>query len=75
VTCKAKKGAKGYYFYYATSKNGKYKLGVKSKARTGTIKGLKAGKTYYFKVKAYKGLIKKKFTKMSKPSFSLPFTT
>ena len=68
VTCKAKKGAKGYYFYYATSKGGKYKLGAKSKTRTGTIKGLKAGKTYYFKVKAYKGLIKKKFTKMSKPA-------
>ena len=68
VTCKKKKGANGYYFYYATKKGGKYKLGVKSTSRTGTIKGLTPGKTYYFKVKAYKGKVLKKFTKMSKPA-------
>lgn len=68
VTCNKKKGATGYYFYYATKKSGKYKLGVKSTSRTGTIKGLTPGKTYYFKVKAYKGKVLKKFTKMSKPA-------
>lgn len=68
VTCKKKTGATGYYFYYATKKSGKYKLGVKSTSRTGTIKGLTPGKTYYFKVKAYKGKVLKKFTKMSKPA-------
>lgn len=67
VSCKAKKGAKGYQFYYATKKSGKYKLGATSKTRTGTVKGLTPGKTYYFKVKAYKGKSKKTYTKMSKP--------
>lgn len=46
-------GAKGYTVYMATSKNGKYsKIG--STSNTSFKKtGLKKGKTYYFKVKAY----------------------
>lgn len=67
VSCKAKKGATGYCFYYATKKSGKYKLGAKSTKRTGTVKGLTPGKTYYFKVKAFKGNTKKTYSKMSKP--------
>ena len=68
VSCKAKKGAAGYYFYYSKSKNKGYKLGAKSTKATGTVNGLTPGKTYYFKVKAYKGKGKKSFTKMSKPA-------
>ena len=68
VSCKKKAGATGYKFYYATKKSGKYKLGATSKTRTATIKGLTAGKTYYFKVKAYKGKALKTYTKMSKPA-------
>ena len=67
VSCKAKKGATGYCFYYATKKSGKYKLGATTKTRTGTVKGLAAGKTYYFKVKAFKGTGKKTYSKLSKP--------
>ena len=72
VSCKAKKGAKGYMFYCATSKSGSYKLFATTKKRTATKTGLKAGKTYYFKVKAYKLKKKKKkkiktYSKMSSP--------
>ena len=48
------KGADGYQMYYSTSEKGEYKK------LTGTTKtsfkktGLKAGQTYYFKVRAYK---------------------
>lgn len=58
-------GAKGYYVYRATSLKGKYK---KVKTLTSgnkvsyTNKGLKKGKTYYYKVVAYKTVKKKKLT-------------
>ena len=74
VSCKTKKRAAGYCFYYATSLKGKYKLGATSKKRFSKIKGLIPGKTYYFKVRAFKlkrkGKTKKYkrvYTKLSKP--------
>ena len=66
VSCKAKKGATGYCFYYNTKKGGKYKLGATSTSKSAVIKGLTAGKKYYFKVRAYKGTDTKKYSKMSK---------
>lgn len=51
--------ADGYIIYCATSENGKYKAvaeAKKVKTTSGTIKGLDSGKTYYFKVVAYKKL-------------------
>jgi ribosomal protein S19 len=58
VTLKWKevKGADGYQIYYSTSKDGKYKK-LKSTSKLSFKKtGLKSGKTYYFKVRAYKKL-------------------
>lgn len=55
VTVKKVSGAKGYTIVYSTDK--KFKKNVKSVTTTKTsktIKGLKKGKTYYVKVKAYK---------------------
>ena len=50
------KGADGYQIYYSTSKDGKYKK-LKSTPKLSYKKtGLKSGKTYYFKVRAYKKL-------------------
>lgn len=50
-------GASGYYIYQSTSLNGSYKH-VKTvsggSSTSGTVSGLKTGKTYYFKVRAYK---------------------
>ena len=66
VSCKAKKGATGYCFYYNTKKGGKYKLGATSTSKTAVIKGLTAGKKYYFKVRAFKGTDAKTYSKMSK---------
>lgn len=54
VSWDAVSGATGYEVYRATSKNGTYK---KIDTVIGTSKkstGLKTGKTYYFKVRAYK---------------------
>lgn len=50
------KGAKGYVVYMATKKNGKYtkKVTVKANKSNVTIKKLKKGKKYFFKMKAYK---------------------
>ena len=46
-------GAKGYYVYYSTSKDGSYtKIATTSKTSY-TKTGLKANKVYYYKVKAY----------------------
>jgi hypothetical protein len=54
VTWKAVSGAKGYYIYRATSKSGKYgKIKTVDGALTFTNTGLKKGKAYYYKVKAY----------------------
>ncbi len=69
VTWKKSSGAEGYIVTMATKKNGKYKT-VKTikKASTTkcTVKKLKKGKTYYFKVTAYKNTFNGKA--YSKPS-------
>ena len=44
----------GYEVYMATSKNGDYSLLKTTTAKTYTKTGLTKGKTYYFKVRAYK---------------------
>ena len=62
LTWKKIPGASGYAVYAASSKNGIYKrLGyVTPSKQTYTAKGLKKGKTYYFKVRAYKTVKGKK---------------
>jgi C1A family cysteine protease len=45
-------GSIRYYIYQSTSKGGKYKQVADTKAAYKDIKGLKKGKTYYFKVRA-----------------------
>lgn len=49
-------GESGYQIYYATSKNGTYKkmASVKGNTVSYTSTALSGGKTYYFKVRAYK---------------------
>lgn len=63
VTWKKVSGASGYKLYRSTKKNGSYKL-VKtvkgSKTVKYTNKKLKKGKTYFYKVRAYKTVGKKK---------------
>ena len=57
------KNADGYVVYRATKKNGKYaavKTINKGKKVTFTNKNLKKGKTYYYKIKAYKKVNGKK---------------
>ena len=57
VTYSKVPGARGYIIYYATSKNGEYKKAgsIKGIDETSyTVNNLKNGKTYYFKVRAYK---------------------
>ncbi|MCB6994385.1 fibronectin type III domain-containing protein [bacterium 210820-DFI.6.37] len=57
VKWKKVKGAKGYQIYRASSKKGKYKR-IKTIKKSSTVKyvnkKLKADKTYYYKVRAYK---------------------
>lgn len=63
ITWKKVSGASGYRVYRATKKNGKYKL-VKTIKKNKTVKytnkKLKKGKKYYYKVRAYKNVGKKK---------------
>ena len=47
-------GVKYYEVYRSTSRNGKYVPVVTTTKTTYTNKGLKSGKTYYFKVRGYK---------------------
>lgn len=47
-------GAKGYEVYRATSKNGTYKKVATTKRTSYQDKDLSSGKTYYYKVRAYK---------------------
>lgn len=65
IQFKKARGAKGYKVYQSTSKNGKYKM-VKtlkgSKNTKYTKSKLKAGKRYYYKVRAYKTYKKGKKT-------------
>ncbi|MGX8774434.1 MAG: fibronectin type III domain-containing protein [Bacillota bacterium] len=67
VSCKAKSGATGYNFYYSTKKGGKYTLGATSSTRSATVRGLTAGKRYYFKVRAFQGTDVKTYSRFSKP--------
>ncbi|RDU22154.1 hypothetical protein [Anaerosacchariphilus polymeriproducens] len=57
IKWKKASGASGYYIYQSTSPKGKYKH-VKTvsggSSTSGSVSGLKTGKTYYFKVRAYK---------------------
>ena len=58
VKWKKVKRATGYEIYRAQGKNGKYKK-IKTIKKSATVKftdkkGLKKGKTYYYKVRAYK---------------------
>ena len=47
-------GADGYQVYYSTSKDGEYKKLKSTSALSLKKSGLKSGKKYYFKVRAYK---------------------
>ena len=47
-------GADGYQVYYSTSKGGEYKKLKSTSALSLKKSGLKSGKKYYFKVRAYK---------------------
>ncbi len=51
-------GSSGYYLYYSNSKNGSYKKIAtinKTYAYSATVNNCQVGKTYYFKLKAFKG--------------------
>ncbi|MBQ0040485.1 MAG: fibronectin type III domain-containing protein [Clostridiales bacterium] len=60
LTWKVSGPAKGYQVYRATSFNGKYKLVKTLSKKTFTNKSLKKGKTYFYKVRAYKNINGKK---------------
>lgn len=63
VSWKKDGSASGYRVYMSAKKKGKYKVAavVKGKKKVkATVKKLKSGKTYYFKVSAYKEVGKKK---------------
>ena len=53
-------GASGYQVYYSTSKSGTYKLLKTTTSLYYTKSGLTKGKTYYFKVRAYRTVSGKK---------------
>lgn len=64
VTWKKVKGVSGYEVYRSTKKNGTYKLvkSLKGESKVSyTNKKLKKGKTYYYKVRAYKQVGNEKF--------------
>ena len=73
VTWKKVKGTQGYQVYMSSTKSGKYSL-VKTIKKSGTVKyvqkNLKKGKTYYFKVRAYRNISGKTYT----GSFSTPMS-
>lgn len=56
LTWKAVTGAQGYQVYYATSKKGKYKKYQETSALSCSVTGLKAKRTYYFKIRTYKNI-------------------
>lgn len=68
LTLKKVSGVTGYEITYATNRKvTKNKKVIYTKKLTKTIKGLKKGQTYYFKVRAYKTIDGKKyFSKYSK---------
>ena len=68
VSCKSVSGATGYSFYVAKKKKGKYTLAADVKTNKATISGLKTGKTYYFKVKAYTQGSTRAYSNFSSPA-------
>ena len=63
VSWKKISGASGYELYRATSKSGKYtkiKTATSGKAGSFTDKNLTTGKTYYYKIRAYRKVSSKK---------------
>ena len=76
-------GAKIYQIYYSTSKSTGYKryASYNSKTTSATVKSLKAGKTYYFRVRGYDTVDGKNvYSKFSdavskKPGLSTPTNT
>ncbi len=69
-------GVSGYQVYRATSKNGTYKR-VKTVGSTTTSfqnTKLKSGKTYYYKVRAYKGSIYYPFSSISSKALPVKVT-
>ncbi|OPJ64035.1 fibronectin type III domain-containing protein [Clostridium oryzae] len=60
VSWREVQGVSGYSLYMATSSNGKYKLIKSTAANSYIVSGLSTGKTYYYKIRAYKILGKKK---------------
>ena len=65
VSCEKVSGATGYVFYVAGKKGGKYSQAADVTVNKATIAGLKTGKTYYFKVRAYKGTAPRKYGQFS----------
>lgn len=64
ITWKKMKGVNGYQVICGTNKKctkGKKTVNVSASAKSATIKKLKKGKTYYFKVRAYKKYNGEKF--------------
>jgi len=56
LTWKGVNGAKGYKVYRAASKNGTYKLIKTTTSKSFTNTGLTKGKTYYYKIRAYRNV-------------------
>ncbi len=54
ITWNTVSGVDGYYVFRATSPNGVYKTVAKTKSASYTDKKLTSGKTYYYKIQAYK---------------------
>ena len=68
------KGASGYQVYRSASKNGKYKKVKTTKAKSWTDRNLTTGKTYYYKVRAYKKSEKTIYGAFSKATKVVPRT-
>ena len=62
VKWSAVSGAKNYTVYYSTSKNSGYKKAGTTSGKSYSVKKLKPGKTYYFKVVANKKVGSKTYT-------------
>ncbi len=64
ITWKKVKGADGYELYRSTKKNGKYSK-IKTIKKSGTVKytdsRIKKKKRYYYKIRAYKNVNRKKY--------------
>ena len=60
ISWKKVSGATGYQVYYSTSKSGEYKLLKTTSGLNYSKTGFKKGKTYYFKVRAYRTINGKK---------------